>query len=94
MQAQIRAAQTTSALTYSVSMSIEHASASDDTRAPSPARKTNDATGIVGPPASMLEVVPTSELASPLAPVRNVSFRPEGQEHGDTTAAESIRPLR
>lgn len=94
MQAQIRAAQTTSALTYSVSMSIDHASASDAKRAPSPARNTGDTGAIDGPPVSMLEVVPTSELASPLAPVRNVSFRPEGREHGDITAAEPGRPLR
>lgn len=92
MQAQIRVgsrrAPKTGALTYSVSMGVENAT---ERKQPLVPVKNEDS---VAGSASELEVVPSSELASPLAPVRNVSFRIEEREHGDIRSTESSRPNR
>jgi hypothetical protein len=95
MHAQFRAgssrALTTKALTYKVSMSVDAAPVSD--------RKQPLLLGdeiVAGNPVSALEVVPASELASPLAPIRSVSLRRAGREQGDinVTPAEPVLPTR
>jgi hypothetical protein len=92
MHAQFRAGShrplTTKALTYNVAMRTDPAPVNDVKR---PLNMDDDTTP--GTP-GMLEVVPSSELASPLAPIRSVSFRSQGRDHGDTTPTEPGRPVR
>lgn len=94
MQAQFRAGSgrvlTTSALTYRVSMNVGDAPVSEKKQLLSLAGAEDTAID----PEPGLEVIPPSELASPLAPIRSVSFRPKGREHGELTPTKPRRSIR
>lgn len=94
MQAQFRAGSgrvlTTSALTYRVSMNVGDTPLAEKQQ---PLSLTGNEDAVIDPEPG-LEVIPSSELASPLAPIRSVSFRSKGREHGDITPTKPRRPLR